>query len=113
MFHCAAEVHSFVSLLGSDADIACLSSGGVYVLSREQQKLSLNWFSVTLAKEHFILLFDVSWHIMLSLFTNNPPLDNRQSSELVLCIKKTSTLNIFITGAVTKCIVQSQRKAGV
>lgn len=106
-------MHSFVSLVGSDAYIACLSSEGVYVLSKEQQKLSLNWFSVTLAKEHYVLLFDVSWHIMLSLFTNNPPLDNRQNSKLILCIKKTSTLNTFITEAVTKCIVQSQGKASV
>lgn len=104
-------MHSFVSLVGSDAYIACLSSEGVYVLSKEQQKLSLNWFSVTLAKEHYVLLFDVSWHIMLSLFTNNPPLDNRQNSKLILCIKK--TLNTFITEAVTKCIVQSQGKASV
>lgn len=67
-----------------------------------------------LAKEHCILLFDVFWHITFtSLFTNNPPLDNRQNSKLVLCIKKTSTLNTFVTGAVTKWILQSQGKAGV
>lgn len=59
-----AEVHSFVSLVDSDAYIACLSSESVYVLSTEQQKLSLNWFCVTWAKKHYILLFDVFWHVI-------------------------------------------------
>lgn len=104
---------SFVFFVGSDAYVACLSSEGVYVLSKEKQKLTLNYFCVTLAKEHYILLFHVFWHVVLSLFTNNPPLDNRQNSKLILCIKKTTTLNTSITGAVTKCILQSQEKASV
>lgn len=103
----------FVSLVASDAHIACLSSEGVYVLSKDKQKLTLNWFCVTLAKESYILLFDVFWHMVLSLFANNPPRDTRQNSKLILCIKKMTTLNTFITGAVTKCILQSQEKASV
>lgn len=68
---------------------------------------------VTFAKEHSILPFDVFWHVMLSLFTKNPPTDNRRNSKLILCIKKTTTLNTFITGAVAKCMLQSQEKASV
>lgn len=79
----------------------------------KKNKSWLNYFCVTLAKEHYILLFHVFWHVMLSLFTNNPPLDNRQNNKLILCIKKTTALNTFITGAVTKCILQSQEKASV